>query len=253
MGNDKIAAALSSIGKEPVNYILKDYNVKGAVMGQKPALLIFLMGLFIIFALLSYTVRSFNRTISCIRKACQTDYLSHAAGQYRSEIFKSLVLLILTSAAAIVIWRVVSFSVYIPPEMIPDDLSDISYYSGLIFRKASETFTTDAYTVPFQEIKSNAAEAIFNQIFHVGGLLGLLLLYTGVAGLHKEESRPEKLLLIFGGFLAAALVVFLLLSLLTGLPALVGLKEIIIFWSFIYVNILLFSSNDKKMARETGS
>lgn len=265
--SDMIEAVLFSMGKNPENYILKDYNVKGAIIGQKPDLLIFFMGLFITFVLLFYTIKALKKTIHDVWIECKTDYLLHVALHYRPEIFKSLVLLILTGSASIIIWRIVRFSVYIPPDMIPGDLTDTSYYLDLFFEKVSGVFTADAYTVPFQEVSSNVVETIFNQIFYFGCLLGLLLFYTGLTGLtgmtrpaelkghseltrptwyHKQELMPEKLFLVFGVFLVADLIIFALLAHLAGLSAVIELKVIIIYWSFVFANIVLFVLKEEK-------
>lgn len=240
--SDIISAALFSMGKNPEYYILKDYNVKGAIMGQKPDLLIFFMGLFIIFVLLSYTIKALKITIHEIWMECKTDYLSHVVHHHRPKILKSLAFLILTGSASIIIWRIVRFSVYIPPDMIPSDLIDISHYLDFFFEKVSSAFTADAYTVPFQEVSSNVAQTISNQIFHFGCFLGLLLFYTGLTGLtrhHKQGLMPEKLFLVFGVFLVADLVIFALLAHLAGLSAVIELKGIIIYWSFVFANIVL--------------
>ncbi len=251
---DIIKAAFLSIGKNPDNYIWKDYDVNEAKISQKPALLLFFMGVFITLAVLTYTIKFLKKTIQDIWKDCKNDYLSHVVRHHQPEILKSLALLILTGSTSIIIFRIVRFSVYISPDMIPGDLTDISYYFDQFFQKVSSAFTADAYTVPFQEVKSNVAETIFYQIFYTGCFLGLLLFYTGLIGLtgfHKEDIKLEKLILVFGGFLVGDLIIFTLITLLTGLPAVICLKDIIIYWSFVFVNIVLFSLKAKKTIKVT--
>ncbi|MGI6668881.1 MAG: ABC transporter permease [Acetivibrionales bacterium] len=238
-GADEMRIMLASIGKDPAGCIIKDYNAKGAVLAQKPDFLLFFMGLFIIFVLLSYNIKSFKKTMHNILKECKTDYISRIIGKYRHDIVKMPALIILTCLVSVIIWRMTRFSLFVPPGLIPDDPADISHYAGLILEKAGEALSGGAYTVPFQEAKSGAAEIIFNVIFYTGCFLGLLFFYTGLAGLKKTCREPGKMLLVFGGFIVADLLIFVLLAYLAGFPAVVGLKDIILYWAFIFTNLTL--------------
>lgn len=244
---DDAAAALAAMGRDPADYNFTDYNVKGAVMAQKPGLLLFFMGLFILSVMLFYLIKDMKKTILGMINECRTDYFTHVAGVYRYKILKTLLLLILAASASVMLWRLIRFNVYIAPDLIPDDFTDVQYYIDRFWGKASRTFSAAGYTALFREMETNAAEAALNWIFYAGCFSGIIFFYTGLSGFRRMKIAAEKALLMCGGFLAADLGIFVLLALFTGLPGAVDLKGIILFWSFVVANLVLFLPEEKEM------
>ncbi|HEX2944955.1 MAG TPA: ABC transporter permease [Clostridia bacterium] len=247
---DDAASAMLSIGKYPANYNLKDYSIKGVAMEQKPAIMLFLMGLFVISVLSIYAIRFLMKLIQDIKIECKTDYLINVVKAHRFKIVKALILLALTGSVSVLVWNLIRFGIYVSPDLISDDFTDISYYLDLIFEKVSGYFSTDVRAVPFQEIRSNAAEAVFNLVFYFGFIVGVLLFYAGLMLLKRLKISLENALLICGAALAAALGICALMALPAGFPVVIDLKGIIIYWSFVFANLVLFSTEGKGMVKE---
>lgn len=106
--------------------------------------------------------------------------------------------------------------------------------------------------MPFQEAKSSAAEMIFNTVFYAGCFLGLLFFHTGLSGLDKTSREPEKMLLMLGGFIAADPGIFALLAHLAGFPAAVGIKDIILYWPFVFASLALYLRDEKTPKKAAG-
>lgn len=243
-----VTAALASMGKDPANYFFTDYNVKKAVMAQKPALLLFFMGLSVLAAVFFYLIKYMKKNILGMINECKTDYFTHVTVVYRYKILKALLFLIFAGSVSVIVWRWIRFNLYVAPDLIPDDFTDVQYYTDLFWGKASQAFSTaGGYTVPFRAMASNAAEAAFNWIFYTGCFAGILFFYTGLSWVKKTKIPAEKALLACGGFLAADLGIFALLALLTGLPCVVDPKGIILFWSFVFTNLVLFLPESEGM------
>ena len=57
---------------------------------------------------------------------------------------------------------------------------------------------------------------------------------------------------MLGGFIAADLGIFALLAHLAGFPAAVGIKDIILYWSFVFASLALYLRDEKTPKKAAG-
>jgi hypothetical protein len=230
--------ALASEGKDRNSLDIVHYGARSAAMRQKPELLIFIMGLYIILAMLIYSIRKLSKTIYDIRNECKNDYFLNAVRTFRTDIIRNLLLLSFAAAFSVLIWRLVRFELYVPTELIPDDFTDLSYYMRLLRQKISLNLLDAGFVPPFPEVRADKVETALNLVFYICSVSGALLYYTGLALVKKETVLPEKAVLLGGISVAACSVTVSLLSYAAGLPAALELKSIVVFWIFVFVSLL---------------
>lgn len=234
-----VSAAISQIGKNPSSYDIKDYNLRHALMEQKPLLLIFVLGLAAMLSLAAYIKNLTKELYLLIKNSCKTDYFSNVLKRKLGEIGGSILEMVLSLAGMALIWIGIRFTLYIPPENIPDELINVSYYSDLIKAAIQGGVQNRGFVAPQAELIVNAADMLLNLLLCVSFVLGFLLLYAGLRELKELNMDTFKLTTALGLFFLLSLGILAVAAYLTGLPYAVNVKGILVVWVFIFLNISL--------------
>lgn len=231
-----VSAAIRQIGKDPSSYIISDYNLKLALMRQKPLLLVFLLGITSMLMLLSHVNNLIKETYLLIRNRCRADYFSNVIKHNKMEIGLRALEAVISITGIALIWAGIRFTLYIPPQNIPDELINISYYTDLIIAAIQGGIQNRGYIEPQAELIVNASDMLLNLFFCISSILGSLLMYAGLRELKEIDMDPGKLTSVLGllfllstGMLTAAVF-------LSGLPYAADIKGILVAWIFIFLN-----------------
>jgi hypothetical protein len=155
------------------------------------------------------------------------------------EIGGSILEMVLSLAGIVLIWIGIRFTLYIPPENIPDELINISYYSDLIKAAIQGGVQNRGYVAPQTELIVNAADMLLNLLLCVSFVPGFLLLYAGLRELKELNMDTFKLTTVLGLFFLLSLGILVVAAYLTGLPYAVNVKGILVAWAFLFLNITL--------------
>jgi len=234
-----VSAAIRQIGKEPSNYNISDYNLKLALMKQKPLLLVFMIGIVAILRLFAHIKNLIRAIYFLIRDRCKTDYFSNVNKHDLKGIGLRSLEAALSLTGIILIWIGIRFTLYIPPQNIPDELINVSYYSELITAAIQRGIQSSGYAVPQTELIVKASDMLLNLLFCISSILGPLFLFTGLRELKEPKMDSCRLFTILGmlfmlsmGFLTAA-------AFLAGLPYATDIKGVLVIWTFIYINLMI--------------
>jgi hypothetical protein len=230
-----VSEALSQIGKDPSSYAIKDYNLAYALMEQKPLLLVFVLGLAAMLALAAYIKKLAKELYLLIKDSCKTDYFSNVLKHKLGEIGGSILVMVLSLAGMALIWIGIRFTLYIPPENIPDELINISYYSDLIKAAVQGGVLNRGYVAPRAELIFNTADMLLNLLLGVFFIPGFLLLHTGLRELKESNMDTFKLTTTLGLFFLLSLGVLAVAAYLTGLPYAVNVKGVLVAWVYIFL------------------
>lgn len=231
-----VSAAISQIGKDPSGYDIKDYNLTHALMEQKPLLLVFVLGLAAMLSLAAYIKNLTKELYLLIKNSCKTDYFLNVLKCKLGEIGGSILEMVLSLAGMALIWIGIRFTLYIPPENIPDELINISYYTDLIKAAIQGGVQNRGYIAPQAELIVNAADMLLNFLLCVSFVPGFLLLYAGLRELKELNMDTFKLTSELGLFFMLSLCILAVAAYLTGLPYAVNVKGILVAWVFIFSN-----------------
>jgi hypothetical protein len=138
----------------------------------------------------------------------------------------------------VLIWRVIRFRLYIPPQYIPDELINLSYYSDLIKGAIQGGIRSMGYVAPYTELIVNSTNMVLDLVLSISVVLGVLLLYAGFRELKALSMEPNKLTLIFGSFFVISLAALAATAFIIGLPFILDAKSLLVAWAFIFLNIL---------------
>ncbi|TGE35509.1 hypothetical protein E4K67_24635 [Desulfosporosinus fructosivorans] len=232
----EVSAAIRQIGKDPPSYKISDYNLKLALMEQKPLLLVFILGIASMLILLSHVKNLSKEIYFLIRDRCKTDYFSNVIKHNLKGIGRRILEMALSLTGIVLIWIGIRFTIYIPPQNIPDELINISYYSDLIKAAIQGGIQNRGYVAPQAELIANASDMLLNLLFCISFLLGSLLLYAGLRELKELNMDSSRLTPVLGLLFILSMGILTAAAFLSGLPYATDVKGVLVAWAFIFLN-----------------
>jgi hypothetical protein len=172
--------ALSSIGKNPDNFKITDFNIEKVKLSQKYHYVIFILGGILIVFILKFMFKNTKQLLGTIRNSLRDKYMFEAIKSSKGSIFKCGAMLVLGILCITLIWRIIAFKFYINPANIPDRLIDIDFYKNLFTISIQDKINNLGYIPTQTELRLSAANKIMDFITIGGGFLGLMSVGLGV-------------------------------------------------------------------------
>lgn len=248
IGNNSklLVKELEGIGKNPRNYNIVDFNIQEALIRQKPEILIFLVGFISIIILILYIKREIGGALRLIIREAKSDYISSVL---RARIYEIILLVIKTAATAvfaIIIWKLIKFSLYVPPEYIPTDLTDLGYFKDLIHNNITMRNSDLGYIASRSEQILDAAQSITNIGFIVSLFAGFIIFYTGIYQARILKTDIFKLLIQAGISLLISTIILTGLTFYFDMDFYAEITTFVVLWIFISANAVRFGSISEK-------
>jgi hypothetical protein len=231
---DGVYNALASAGKDPSVYNVIDYNILKVSLSQKPLLIVFIAGMIIILLFLLIIKRSIKEIYWIINNEHGYDYFSNIIKKKYAEIVLGLLKIIACMVGIFILWKAVKFKVYIPPNYIPDDFTDISYFLNLFKSNLQDSILNLGYIPPYEELVIDKANILGNGLFFIGVFAGFLLLYLGVYQLKSCNIRLDKIVLYNSLCILLPVFTSTLAFFIFGMPCILSVKNIVIIWILIF-------------------
>jgi hypothetical protein len=236
-----VSTALQQIGKSPSNYSIEDYNLKEALIKQKPMIIVFVMG-FIMICIFLFQIKNILKDISVlIAYKCRTDYLSHVIRKNVVFLGISLIKVMVSIGCIILIWTGIRTNLYIPAKYIADELINVTYYVNLFKSSVQSSISSLGYIAPHTELLMNTLWKISNWTFSIPLILGFLLIYLGIWQLKTSDIIMSRLIAYIGLSVITSLFIIVVSSYLLGLPLVMDTKSLLVAWSFMTVTAVRIS------------
>ncbi len=235
-----LATALASVGQDPANYKIIDYNLAGLLLEQGNLLRNFAAGMVAMVMLFSLLRRKIRGIDYFCRLRLRDKYWWEMIKGDAATLMLGIAAVSALAAAMLLVWKSISFSLYIPPENIPNELIDVSFWTDL-FKKGIQTGLQSAgYTAPSGEIQLNILNAIQNWNVFLNIFLGWPLF---LLGLYQTRLLQEKLLKVevfCSIFLLAALSLGTALLWLIEMPLVIETGEVLLVFSSVFLAVVTF-------------
>ena len=239
VNTDMVSSALRQTGKDPSSYKIDDYNLKLVLMEQLPFIYVFILGILSILILLAHVKNLLIKLFVRIKNGCRTDYFSNVIKCNKGILGACLLETALAFTGIALIWAGIRFKLYIPPEYIPDELINVSYYSDLIKAKIQDGMQNMGYVAPYPELTVNTVSLLLNLLCLLSAILGSLLLYMGFREIKKAAEIDTSIMtVVLGLFFILSLAVLAAAAFLAGLPYAPDMKSTLVVWFFIFLNLL---------------
>lgn len=229
-----LQTALAAVGQDADNFKIIDYNLEYFLLQQKNRLMDFAAGavaLVLLFGLLRRRVQGIYRFL---RLRLREKYLREIMQGDWAGLMPSLVEIILIAGGMFLIWRLISFPYYLPPENMPHDFS-LSYLTDLLKSSIQAAYQNTGYLAPPGEIRLDILKTIQNWNFVSNLLLGWPLLYLGLHLVNPAGKKLFKAEVLAGFFLLASLWLGIALLMLAKMPFAMDTKGVFL----VYVSLFL--------------
>jgi hypothetical protein len=241
----RIAGALQETGRDPSAYRIEDYNIKRALLEQKPDILMFILGSIVILILLSWLKDVVKEAIAALRLECGTDYLTNVLRRNGGRTGIAALKALSAAAAIFIVGAAIRFRLFIPPERIPEELIDVSFYSELIRNGIRGAIESGTYGMDAAGLLLRGIGMFTGWPLIIMAAAGFLLAYAGLARLGALDIEMPRLSLACGLFMLISLIALAAAAGASGLPLGLKTRNILVVWAFIYTNILRCYLNGK--------
>ncbi|MCC2683728.1 MAG: hypothetical protein K0R75_627 [Paenibacillaceae bacterium] len=231
-GTDEAQQALTALGQDPARFALDDGVRDRTLAQQLPQQLRFACGAAAIAMLLSLALAQASHAIARYRRRLAVDDAPDALrAEWRHLLARTLAVVALLGAAVLV-WRGILFRLYIPPDWVPNELIDLSFYMDRLRAFWQLNLQQAGYVPSAQEALTAAAGRLTAALWALGAFLGLPLFTLGArlwaAARVPLPAQWQRLLLYVPAAIAAAIAATFAVARWAGMDYLPRLADIAI-------------------------
>jgi len=247
MDRSEVEAALRYIGEAPGEYNIMDFRKKSRQLHQKSKLIILFIGLLIEVMLFKLGRRIALKALMLIKEGCKSDYLMNTLKKQNKELLGALAFLITLLCAAVFIGLTIRFDLYIPANVIPDELTDLAFWGELAESKLQEALESLKQYRTFTDIQFSRVSKLQNFIYTVFVPLGFILLYSAHSNIRPDRRNIVRNVTLLSVVLVPVFSLLILLLGLTGLPVSLSFHSLFIPLVFVFLKILIFFSEEEDL------
>lgn len=224
---DKIAL----IGRNPDDFYIEDWNELGIMTKQRFDILFFVMGIYCICCLLIAAYKIFRNFIELSKGYLRDNYFSNMIKDMGIKLLIAIGKIAGVFTAVILIWKEISFDLYIPPESFPEDPMSMKEIFGAVRDALSEFIKTDNSYILNPNLVISFLSKQGSLIFMLSLLCELyilLFIMRNISGYFNSDAEAVRYLSC--GFGASVLLSFFIIHMM-GLTAELPVKTIILLWA----------------------
>ena len=235
---NKALHVLNIAGKAPGDYYISDLNIKKVVIGQKPRIIVFFIGLACIFTILITFIDKLKGILLFIKNKVKTDYIINILKDHKKIIILQLLELLLFSAIIILILGIIKFDIYIPPESLPKELTDFNFYLNLFKKSIEEVSLNKGYLPSLTEIKLNSILSLSNRLFFTGLFIGFPILFINLKYCRVDSNNFNKEFLIICIIFIISTGLSSSIVFISGMTQKLHISDLAVLFSFNYILLI---------------
>ncbi|HYE12708.1 MAG TPA: ABC transporter permease, partial [Patescibacteria group bacterium] len=187
--------ALGSIGKNASDYKIIDYNVERILVEESAWISIFIPGVIIMVLLLLSIKTKALELYNSINSTLKEQYFKDVLKLKVVKLSLILLEILVTLVFVYLIWKTIRFNIYIPPEYIPGDLIDRTFFSEVFERLIQKSMLNTGYVPTLWEMRLNILSVMQSWNLYIYIFAGLPLYYLGLKllGLGKGDITKKIL------------------------------------------------------------
>lgn len=229
-----LQTALAALGRDAKNFKIIDYNLEYFLMDQKNKLMNFTAGTVALVLLFGLLRRRIQGIYHYVRFRLQEKYFREVLQEDRVGLLTGLAEIVLLAGGMFVIWRLICFRYYLPPENMSPELG-LSYLADLLKNNIQAANQNTGYLAPPGEIRLDILKTIQNWNFVCNLFLGWPLFYLGLHLVKPAGGKLFKTEVLAGVFLLASLWLSIVLLLLVKIPLAMDTKGVFL----VYISLFL--------------
>lgn len=227
--------ALASINKNSSDYKIQDCSIEVMLLEEKAQINTFICGAAIIVILLLSIKRRIADAYTIINSSLKENYLKDVLKLQCRKLALAALEVIAASALIYLVWETVSFNAYLPAEYIPDELTDMEFFTDLFESLMQKKVQSVGYIPTYPEMKAKVLCSMQDWNLYIGMLAGLPLYYLGLKLLEPGRGDTVKHLLHCCIFVVLSMALGLLILGMFNMPVVVDTKRILIIFAFVFL------------------
>ncbi|ACV61420.1 hypothetical protein Dtox_0495 [Desulfofarcimen acetoxidans DSM 771] len=233
-----LETALASIGQDPANYKIIDYSVAVLLMEQENLLRNFVAATVAMVMLFDLLRRKIMDIYHFCRLRLRDKYWSEMIKGDAVRLMLGMAEILALVAVILLLWKLIRFSLYIPPENIPNELIDVSFWADLIKKGIQTRMQSAGYAAPLGEIQFNILNTIQNWNLFLNIFLGWPLFLLGLYQIKLLKEKLLKVELFCVVFMLAALSLGTALLWIIKMPPVTETGEMLLVFSSIFLAVV---------------
>lgn len=179
---------LDIINKNSNDYYISDYSALGQSIKQRTSLIIFSVGVYLIYRLLKAIKHVIKNIVSHVGQELKSNYLFAAIKKTAFTACIECVKIGLMIACVIFLWNQVTFQLYISPENFPQNPMRLSQISAIVKTNVQHFFNIDhLHMIP--EVKmTQLLQKISTIIFCIAAYAGIRLVIFRLIVIDSKET-----------------------------------------------------------------
>jgi len=244
--SSEISAALTYITDVPEEYNITDYSRKSRQLHQKSEFIVFVLGLLIEILLFKHGRKIILETAAAIKEKCRSEYLADILRNWNKRLLTALAALLSILCIAVFIGWCIRFELYIPSKLIPDELIDLAFWRRMAETRLQEGLESLSHYRTSVYIYYLRISRLQNLIF-IGFIpLGFWLLNSWHSKIGINRGNIVRNAAKLGVVFVIDTTLWLMLSVLTGLPVCLDFNSLFILLSYIFIKISCLIEEDTK-------
>ncbi|KIL40144.1 hypothetical protein SD70_15865 [Gordoniibacillus kamchatkensis] len=179
-GEADVKQALAAIGKDATQFRIENGELVHEQIAQYKSLLLFTYGITAIVLMARLIAWQWTTVRRALQGALETYDWGDALHSERSRLLKHALLAAGMAVCAASLWLSIRFRLYVPPDWLPDELIDMTFYANKLRSLWQQQVSLAGYVPAPQELLSSAAGKLACILFAAGLLFGLPLYLLGV-------------------------------------------------------------------------
>ncbi len=224
---DKIA----SIGRNPADFYIEDWNEIGRLSDQRFHILLFITGIYLICGLLMVVFSVFKNSINLLKIYLKDNYFPNVIKDISVKFLIAFGKIAGILIAIIFIWKEISFDLYILPGCFPEDPTNMSQIAKALRKGVMKLIKTDNSYMLYPKLLISFLHKQGSLIFMLSLFCELYILFFILKNANIYFNSFMQAIKGLGFYCAASLVLSYLVIYFMGFPAERPIKTIVLLWT----------------------
>ncbi|MEL7564081.1 MAG: ABC transporter permease [Dehalobacterium sp.] len=233
-----LKTALASIGQDPANYRIIDYNLEHLLLEQKNLVRNFIIGIGVLVLLFSLLKQTIQGIYGFFHLRLQEKYFWEVIKEDYTRLILDTTKILGLLGVMLLIGRLIKFPLYIAPESIPHELIDLSFWADLLKGGIQARVQSTGYIAPPGENQLYLLHNIQNWNVFFSLFLGLPLFFLGLYQVKVWGENLFKVEVFCGACLMVAFIIGTVLLLMTKMPLAVEARGVCLLFIAIFLAVI---------------
>ncbi|MCD9025263.1 ABC transporter permease [Cohnella silvisoli] len=243
-GEMEAGSALTAVGKQASAFVITNYVQSYKWVAQKPALLLFMCGLIVIWLFIRIMASKLKAAYRLLRQDRELMEVADIWTTISRTLMMHLAGAVLAAAGILLMWLLIRYPFYIPADSIPGELIDWTFYRDKMLEFWQNRLGQMGYVASSDEILQNRVNTFVTWLLGAGFAIGLPLFIIGAREWAIMNVTVSGRLIRICLYMLPATALTLASAWWAGIPTFAGWKETTVLFGMFAVYAVAYRSGN---------